>query len=661
MDAGDDNVLLAAIAQRRDREAADALYGRYERRVYGLAFSLTRDRTLAEEAVQEAFLKIWRLAGSYRYENARAWIFRIVAHESIRLTGKEKAMRLGDEPMDENEHASVTPTPVEASMTVEMQAALRRNLDALPEREREALMLHYGGGLTQEEIGRLLSLSQGVISRLMSRGLDRLRARLSEAGYAGVALPLLAAGIGEAACSGSSVPSGLHASVMSRWAGDLPVASSDAVRPRGPQIHYGWAVSVGVVVLSAVGIWWSLREPADPPESAGAAPESRPAAPLNAEPVVTRILDMPAPGGGVVFRIRREGGAERREAMLVNSALRPGERVVTLASKDAPGLLDYPPVLAVVRLAGGYEVGIASGTDVMIGESGGAGIRCALSRGWIHVIAPAGVTPAAPLSIQTPAAEVRIRGGEHDLFAAARGTRVVTRQGESVLANAMGEARVLAQHESRATPGASPASPAPFSIPTSRETDDWGRQLDRADRWALDGPARVTRKPPDPDPVVEFDLRNPEATWKSGRLRSVPAVDLSRWVAELSLTYEGPLDNQHTLFGIHCVAPGRDARKDGLSFLLGAADAAGSNVLHAAVPSDPSTSGRPAPLGVFMSRDGHIAWSPEFAAANTSMQSRPWDQGQLMIDVRSKSFPQPGTLKVRDIRVRVWPAPERLP
>jgi RNA polymerase sigma-70 factor (ECF subfamily) len=216
MDALEDNTLLKAIAQRRDRAAANTLFDRYEKRVYGLALNLTQIPALAEEAVQEAFMEVWRTADQFRFENAQAWILRIVAHVAIRLARKERSRRVGGERMADQEPPRSIPTPVESVLADEMRTAIRGFMEELPDREREALALRYGAGLTQQEIGRLLSLSQGVISRLLNQGLDRLRARLAQAGYAGLAIPLLAAGIGDAVCLESAAPAGLHAGIMAR-------------------------------------------------------------------------------------------------------------------------------------------------------------------------------------------------------------------------------------------------------------------------------------------------------------------------------------------------------------------------------------------------------------------------------------------------------------
>src|SRR5579862_7406245 len=79
-DERDDAQLLAAIAQSRDQLAFDELLRRYERDAYNVAHHITGRRDSAEEVVQDAMMRVWTSAGSYRGEGVvRAWLLRIVA------------------------------------------------------------------------------------------------------------------------------------------------------------------------------------------------------------------------------------------------------------------------------------------------------------------------------------------------------------------------------------------------------------------------------------------------------------------------------------------------------------------------------------------------------------------------------------------------------
>src|SRR5438045_1678620 len=90
-DGRDDAQLLAAIAQSRDQLAFDELLRREERDAFNVAHHITGRRDAAEEVVQDAMMRVWASAATYRGEGqVRGWLLRIVAHESIHLIRARK-------------------------------------------------------------------------------------------------------------------------------------------------------------------------------------------------------------------------------------------------------------------------------------------------------------------------------------------------------------------------------------------------------------------------------------------------------------------------------------------------------------------------------------------------------------------------------------------
>src|SRR5207237_10113869 len=94
-----DEALVEAIA-RSDEAALGELYDRFGRVAYGLALKILRDAALAEDAVQEAFLQVWRGAGGYRPERAKAstWLLTFVHRRAVDLVRREERRRT--EPAD---------------------------------------------------------------------------------------------------------------------------------------------------------------------------------------------------------------------------------------------------------------------------------------------------------------------------------------------------------------------------------------------------------------------------------------------------------------------------------------------------------------------------------------------------------------------------------
>ena len=176
-----DEQLVEAVAQA-DEDALGELYDRFGRVAYGLAYKILQDATLAEDAVQEAFLQIWRGAGSYRPERAKAstWLLTFVHRRAVDLVRREERRRtLPVEPLPEPADSGPDEEVVARSRAEVVRDALRR----LPPEQREAIELAYYGGLTQSELAARLDQPLGTIKSRMFTGLQRLRVLLVESGY----------------------------------------------------------------------------------------------------------------------------------------------------------------------------------------------------------------------------------------------------------------------------------------------------------------------------------------------------------------------------------------------------------------------------------------------------------------------------------------------
>ncbi len=175
-----DEALLALVSRSDDLALAE-LYDRYGRVAYGLAVRILRDQTLAEDAVQDAFLTVWRKAGTFLAERAKpsTWILTLVHRRSVDLVRREQRRR-GD-PLESAPIAATASTDEEAALRSKrrvVQEALRQ----LPDDQREALELAYYGGFTQSELAERLGQPLGTIKSRMFTGLRRLRDLLADAG-----------------------------------------------------------------------------------------------------------------------------------------------------------------------------------------------------------------------------------------------------------------------------------------------------------------------------------------------------------------------------------------------------------------------------------------------------------------------------------------------
>jgi len=173
-----DEALLALIG-RGDDDALRELYQRLGRIAYGLAFRILRDDALAQDAVQEAFLGVWRAAGRFTAERAKpsTWVLTLVHRRAVDLVRREERRRA--EPLAEVEAAE--PATADEADELVRRDAVRAALASLPPEQREAIELAYYGGYTQSELAERLGQPLGTIKSRMFTGLARLRETLENA------------------------------------------------------------------------------------------------------------------------------------------------------------------------------------------------------------------------------------------------------------------------------------------------------------------------------------------------------------------------------------------------------------------------------------------------------------------------------------------------
>jgi RNA polymerase sigma factor (sigma-70 family) len=176
-----DEALLELVARSDDGALAE-LYDRYSRAAYGLALRILRDEALAQDAVQEAFIAVWRTADRFSAERAKAstWVLTIVHRRAVDVVRREERRR-GDPLDDDMAQPAGRATEEEADLRTRRRA-VQEVLRRLPDEQRQALELAYYGGLTQSELAERLGLPLGTIKSRMFAGLSRLRDLLAEAG-----------------------------------------------------------------------------------------------------------------------------------------------------------------------------------------------------------------------------------------------------------------------------------------------------------------------------------------------------------------------------------------------------------------------------------------------------------------------------------------------
>src|SRR4051794_24508313 len=173
---------LVLLAARSQQGALAELYDRYGRPAYGLALRILRDEALAEDAVQDAFLAVWRTAARFVPERGKAstWILTVVHRRAVDLVRREERRR-ADTLEQAPEQDSGTAVDEEAWLRLQRER-VQQALTRLPDQQREAIELAYYGGFTQTELAERLGQPLGTIKSRMFMGLARLRELLGEPG-----------------------------------------------------------------------------------------------------------------------------------------------------------------------------------------------------------------------------------------------------------------------------------------------------------------------------------------------------------------------------------------------------------------------------------------------------------------------------------------------
>jgi RNA polymerase sigma-70 factor (ECF subfamily) len=177
-----DAALVVAIGRWRQDALAEA-YRRHAGSVYALARRLLNDATLAEEIVQEVFLRLWDHPDRFDPERGslRSFLLAACHGRAVDLIRAETSRR-NRESREHRERAEAGYDIEHEVLDLVVADSVRDALATLPPEERAAIELAYFGGHTYREVATLLDQPEGTVKSRIRSGLRRLRANLSEAG-----------------------------------------------------------------------------------------------------------------------------------------------------------------------------------------------------------------------------------------------------------------------------------------------------------------------------------------------------------------------------------------------------------------------------------------------------------------------------------------------
>jgi len=180
-----DEQLLERLSAGSDERALSDLYDRYQAQMYGLAMRITRDPALAQDAVQEAFVGVWRNAARYATgrSTVRTWMLSIAHHRAIDIVRRRRPTTTLPE-IGTAEPALTAPDVwPEVAQTLDRDTVTSA-MATLPDAQREAIQLAYFEGLTQVEIAERTGTPLGTVKSRVRLGLLALRRTLEGEGTA---------------------------------------------------------------------------------------------------------------------------------------------------------------------------------------------------------------------------------------------------------------------------------------------------------------------------------------------------------------------------------------------------------------------------------------------------------------------------------------------
>lgn len=166
---------LVALLRNKDQQAFGYLYDNYSAALNGIIFKMVEDKELAEDILQEVFIKIWNNFTSYDNSKGRlfTWMLNITRNltiDTLRSKGYKKQQKIQNNENSVNNFADNT-----ANIEKFDSLGIRKHLDVLKNDQKQIIDLAYFSGLTQDEISKTLSIPLGTVKTRMRTAILELR------------------------------------------------------------------------------------------------------------------------------------------------------------------------------------------------------------------------------------------------------------------------------------------------------------------------------------------------------------------------------------------------------------------------------------------------------------------------------------------------------
>ena len=164
--------------QGGDREAFRHLVERYKDVLYGTAYLMAGNASLAEEYVQDAFLLAWRGMDTFHVGRPmKPWLVRILVNT---ITSQRRRRSLPTTPLEDADNQSEPDDALQMAERVEDQHRMRQALAALSDEHRQVVMLRYFADLSLSEVAEALGCREGTVKSRLHRALERLKVEIGD-------------------------------------------------------------------------------------------------------------------------------------------------------------------------------------------------------------------------------------------------------------------------------------------------------------------------------------------------------------------------------------------------------------------------------------------------------------------------------------------------
>lgn len=176
---------LITRCQAGDRHAFERIFYKYRDDVFRFAYLVVRDQALAQDVVQEAFIKVYRSIAKFQFRSSfKSWLYRIAVNEAISVMRRRKIVEdLDPEPVSGPfDRAPIDGYfhPEQAALDAEERAGLRWAIDQLDPMHRTVVILKYFHEFSDVEIADAVGCPPGTVKSRLHRARELLRQSVSK-------------------------------------------------------------------------------------------------------------------------------------------------------------------------------------------------------------------------------------------------------------------------------------------------------------------------------------------------------------------------------------------------------------------------------------------------------------------------------------------------